>query len=60
MGDKRDDVLDGLEAEAIHILREVTAGRERPVTLFSGGKDSSYASTPRPARPSRRRNRSSA
>ncbi len=40
MGDKRDAVLDGLEAEAIHILREVTAGRERPVMLFSGGKDS--------------------
>ena len=29
-----------LEAEAIHILREVAAERERPVLLFSGGKDS--------------------
>lgn len=34
------DVLGRLEAEAIHILREVTAERERPVMLFSGGKDS--------------------
>ena len=32
--------LDELEAEAIHIIREVTAERERPVLLFSGGKDS--------------------
>lgn len=32
--------LDGLEAEAIYILREVAAGFERPVLLFSGGKDS--------------------
>lgn len=37
---QHDDVLGRLEAEAIHILREVTAGRERPVMLFSGGKDS--------------------
>src|SRR5215831_19518578 len=29
-----------LEAEAIDILREVAAERERPVLLFSGGKDS--------------------
>src|SRR6516162_4058483 len=29
-----------LEAEAIHILREVAAEFERPVLLFSGGKDS--------------------
>jgi sulfate adenylyltransferase subunit 2 len=29
-----------LEAEAIHIMREVAAERERPVLLFSGGKDS--------------------
>jgi sulfate adenylyltransferase subunit 2 len=29
-----------LEAEAIHILREVVAEFERPVLLFSGGKDS--------------------
>jgi len=35
-----DDVLGRLEAEAIHIFREVVAERERPVMLFSGGKDS--------------------
>ena len=29
-----------LEAEAIHIIREVAAEFERPVLLFSGGKDS--------------------
>jgi sulfate adenylyltransferase subunit 2 len=29
-----------LEAEAVHIVREVAAGFERPVLLFSGGKDS--------------------
>ncbi len=29
-----------LEEEAVHVLREVTAERERPVLLFSGGKDS--------------------
>ena len=32
--------LDLLEAEAIHVLREVAAELERPVLLFSGGKDS--------------------
>jgi sulfate adenylyltransferase subunit 2 len=32
--------LDELEAEAVHIMREVAAERERPVLLFSGGKDS--------------------
>ncbi len=32
--------LDDLEAEAIHIFREVAAELERPVLLFSGGKDS--------------------
>jgi len=32
--------LDELEAEAVHILREVAAELERPVLLFSGGKDS--------------------
>jgi sulfate adenylyltransferase subunit 2 len=32
--------LDELEAEAIHIMREVAAERERPVLLVSGGKDS--------------------
>jgi sulfate adenylyltransferase subunit 2 len=29
-----------LEDEAVHVLREVAAERERPVLLFSGGKDS--------------------
>lgn len=32
--------LQWLEAEAIFVLREVTADFERPVFLFSGGKDS--------------------
>jgi sulfate adenylyltransferase subunit 2 len=32
--------LDALEAEAVHIFREVAAEFERPVLLFSGGKDS--------------------
>jgi sulfate adenylyltransferase subunit 2 len=32
--------LQALEAEAIHIFREVAAQLERPVLLFSGGKDS--------------------
>jgi sulfate adenylyltransferase subunit 2 len=32
--------LDVLEAESIHIMREVGAEFERPVLLFSGGKDS--------------------
>jgi sulfate adenylyltransferase subunit 2 len=32
--------LDFLEAESIHIMREVAAEFERPVLLFSGGKDS--------------------
>jgi sulfate adenylyltransferase subunit 2 len=32
--------LQVLEAEAIHIIREVAAELERPVLLFSGGKDS--------------------
>ncbi|HEY3097209.1 MAG TPA: sulfate adenylyltransferase subunit CysD [Acidimicrobiia bacterium] len=32
--------LESLEAEAIHIIREVAAEFERPVLLFSGGKDS--------------------
>ncbi|HMG48182.1 MAG TPA: sulfate adenylyltransferase subunit CysD [Allosphingosinicella sp.] len=34
------DHLDRLEAEAIQILREGAAEAERPVMLFSGGKDS--------------------
>ncbi len=32
--------IKALEAEAIHIIREVAAEFERPVMLFSGGKDS--------------------
>ncbi len=32
--------LDALEAEAVFIFREVAAELERPVLLFSGGKDS--------------------
>src|SRR5512142_1927109 len=32
--------LDVLEAEAVHIMREVAAEFERPTLLFSGGKDS--------------------
>ena len=33
-------LLRALESEAIHIIREVAAEFERPVLLFSGGKDS--------------------
>ncbi len=36
----RHNTLDLLEAEAIYVLREVAAQFERPVMLFSGGKDS--------------------
>jgi len=32
--------LESLESESIHIIREVAAEFERPVLLFSGGKDS--------------------
>jgi sulfate adenylyltransferase subunit 2 len=32
--------LQELEAEAVHVMREVAAEFERPVLLFSGGKDS--------------------
>jgi sulfate adenylyltransferase subunit 2 len=32
--------LDSLEAEAVYIMREAAAQFERPVILFSGGKDS--------------------
>ncbi|MER7703784.1 sulfate adenylyltransferase subunit CysD [Kitasatospora sp. NPDC097605] len=32
--------LDALEAESVHIFREVAGEFERPVILFSGGKDS--------------------
>ncbi|RZU61303.1 sulfate adenylyltransferase subunit CysD [Zhihengliuella halotolerans] len=38
--DSSTDVLDALEAESIHIIREVLAEFERPGLLFSGGKDS--------------------
>jgi sulfate adenylyltransferase subunit 2 len=34
------DHLQYLESEAIHVMREVAAEFERPVILFSGGKDS--------------------
>ncbi|HEU5454928.1 MAG TPA: sulfate adenylyltransferase subunit CysD [Nocardioides sp.] len=34
------DHLDHLESEAVHIFREVAGEFERPVILFSGGKDS--------------------
>ena len=39
--------LDALEAESIHIFREVAAEFERPVLLFSGGKDSIVHAAPR-------------
>jgi len=32
--------LRALESEAVHVMREVVASFERPVLLFSGGKDS--------------------
>jgi sulfate adenylyltransferase subunit 2 len=38
--DYRLSQLDVLQAESIHIIREVAAEFERPVLLFSGGKDS--------------------
>ena len=38
--DYRLSQLDQLEAESIHILREVAAEFEKPVLMFSGGKDS--------------------
>ena len=34
------DHLDALEAEAIYVMREVAGQLDRPVLLFSGGKDS--------------------
>ncbi len=40
MSDYRRNTLDILEAEAMYVLREVAAQFERPVMLFSGGKDS--------------------
>ncbi len=41
MSDRRLTHLQRLEAEAIHIFREVAANFERPVMLYSVGKDSS-------------------
>ncbi len=38
--DYRLSQLDQLEAESIHVFREVAAEFEKPVLLFSGGKDS--------------------
>ncbi|MGH3467042.1 MAG: sulfate adenylyltransferase subunit CysD, partial [Thermocrispum sp.] len=37
--DAATDNLAALESEAIHIFREVAAEFDRPVILFSGGKD---------------------
>ena len=34
------DQLEALESESIHVIREVVAEFEKPVLLFSGGKDS--------------------
>ncbi len=34
------DALEALESEAVHIFREVAGEFDRPVILFSGGKDS--------------------
>ena len=40
LNNKQLDLLSALESESIHIIREVVAEFERPVILFSGGKDS--------------------
>mgnify|MGYP006274304893 FL=1 len=40
MADYQRNTLDMLEAEAVFLIREVAAQFERPVMLFSGGKDS--------------------
>lgn len=40
LGGRGLDYLEQLEAESIHIFREVAAQFERPALLFSGGKDS--------------------
>ena len=40
MKDTRLNYLEELESEAIHVIREVAAQCERPVLMFSGGKDS--------------------
>ena len=39
-GSGRETHLRALESEGVHVLREVAACFERPVLLFSGGKDS--------------------
>ena len=39
-GSYRRGHLQALEDESVHVLRELAAERERPVLLFSGGKDS--------------------
>jgi sulfate adenylyltransferase subunit 2 len=39
-GVRRLSQLDALESEAVHVMREVAGEFERPVLLFSGGKDS--------------------
>ena len=41
MGDMRRTHLQQLEAEAVHVMREVVGQFERPVMLYSIGKDSS-------------------
>ena len=43
--------LDRLEAESIHIMREVVAQAENPVMLYSVGKDSSVMSMAQRLRP---------
>src|SRR5947207_12864958 len=40
MKEHRLNYLEQLETESIHIFREIAAQFERPVLLFSGGKDS--------------------
>jgi sulfate adenylyltransferase subunit 2 len=40
LGDRGLNYLEQLEAESIHIFREVAAQFEKPALLFSGGKDS--------------------
>jgi sulfate adenylyltransferase subunit 2 len=40
MSTNKRDYLNELESESIHILREVAGQFEKPVLLFSGGKDS--------------------
>ncbi|MGH3929073.1 MAG: phosphoadenosine phosphosulfate reductase family protein, partial [Pseudonocardiaceae bacterium] len=39
-GTAETDHLAALESESVHIIREVAAEFDRPVLLFSGGKDS--------------------